>query len=126
MPTIRRFEDLEVWKMAKDFTVRIYETLDSKSFLKDRGLRDQIRRASVSIMANIAEGFDRNTNKEFINFLHYSLSSTSEVKSHLYLAVELGYISEHNSKELLNTLDELTKKLKTFIGYLRSTVKSKS
>ena len=120
MPTIKRFEELEIWQAAKEFAVEIYKVTDPKTFKGDHSLRDQIRRASVSIMANIAEGFDRNTKKEFINFLAYSLSSASEVKSHLYLIRELGYLNSEISETLLNKATAISQRTTKLIKYLRS------
>ena len=83
MPTIYKFEDMEVWQNARSLTKKIYICSSNGKFSKDFGLRDQIRRASVSIMSNIAEGFERGSNKEFIQFLFIAKGSAGEVRSQL-------------------------------------------
>ncbi len=87
MATFSRFEDIQVWQKARQLTKRIYEATSSEGFARDYGLRSQIQRASVSIMANIAEGFGRRSDKEFANFLNMAHGSVSEVQSHLYVAL---------------------------------------
>jgi four helix bundle protein len=88
------FEEIDAWRKAYDITLRIYRLTDNGRFSKDFGLRDQIRRASVSIMANIAEGHGRKSNSEFANFLNLARGSAHEVQSHLYVAVGLEYIEK--------------------------------
>jgi four helix bundle protein len=90
-----RFEDLKVWIDSCEFTESIYQLTFNDQLKKDFSFKDQIRRASVSIMNNIAEGFERNSNKEFIRFLFYSKGSAGEVRSMLYLARQLGYINQN-------------------------------
>jgi four helix bundle protein len=92
MPTFNRFEDILAWQKAREVTRRIYEITASDRFARDYGLRNQLQRASVSIMANIAEGFGRHSDKEFANFLNMAHGSASETQSHLYVALDLGYI----------------------------------
>jgi four helix bundle protein len=94
MSTFKRFEDIDAWKGARQLTSMIYDVSASGSFTRDRGLQDQIRRAAVSIMANIAEGFERGGRKEFIQFLSIAKSSLGEVKSHLYVALDSKYIDQ--------------------------------
>lgn len=89
MATITRFEDILGWQKARQVTSAIYEVTGQGVFSKDFGLRDQIRRSSVSIMANIAEGFGRKSDKEFANFLNYAHGSVAETQSHLYVALDL-------------------------------------
>jgi len=91
---IERFEDIEAWKAARELMRKLYADTSEGAFGKDYGLRDQIRRASVSIMGNIAEGFDGQSNKAFIQFLGYALRSATEVQSHLYVALDQGYITQ--------------------------------
>ncbi len=100
MATIKKFEDIQAWQKAREITKKIYLLTATEKFSKDFGLRDQIRRASVSIMANIAKGFGRKTNKEFANFLVYSNGSASEVQSHLYVALDLEYIDQTSFDEI--------------------------
>jgi len=97
---IARFEDIEAWKAARALTQGIYRTTGGASFSKDFGLRDQVQRAAVSIMANIAEGFDANSDDEFVRFLRYALRSATEVQSHLYVAADQGYISGEDFTQL--------------------------
>ncbi len=85
MATFKRFEDIQAWQKARQVTRLIYQLSAEGHFAKDYGLRDQIQRASVSIMANIAEGFGRRSDKEFANFLNIAHGSASEVQSHLYI-----------------------------------------
>jgi four helix bundle protein len=89
---IVRFEDLECWKEARVLTKRIHALSTREKFSKDFGLRDQIQRASVSIMSSVAEGFDAGTDRGFVNFLNYAYRSASEVQSLLYVASDVGYI----------------------------------
>lgn len=103
---IQKFEDLVVWQKAQDLAVLIYELFEKSD---DFGFKNQICRAAVSISNNIAEGFDRNTNVDFKRFLHISLASNSEVKSMLYLAARLSYITEQQKLYLLNMCNEIGK-----------------
>ena len=100
MATFRRFEDILAWQKARSITQKIYRISSSGEFARDFGLRDQLRRASVSIMANIAEGFGRRSNKEFANFLNMAHGSASECQSHLYVALDVGYIFQNDFDDL--------------------------
>jgi four helix bundle protein len=104
--TFSRLEEIQVWQKARQLTRRIYEITANGNFAKDYGLRNQIQRASVSIMANIAEGFGRRSDKEFANFLNMAHGSVSEVQSHLYVALDLNYVTEPSFAELHGLLDE--------------------
>ena len=106
---IKKFEDIVAWQKAQDLAVEIYKIF---SPIKDYGFRDQICRAVVSVSNNIAEGFDRNSNAEFIKFLFYSLGSNSEIKSMLYLANRLNYISDEQKNDLINKTEEISKIIK--------------
>jgi four helix bundle protein len=109
-----RFEEILAWQKSKDLTLNIYRLfLESRDF----GFRDQIQRASVSIMNNIAEGFERQTNKEFRQFLYIAKGSCAEVKSMLYLALELSYL---NSKEYNSLIDDSVEVSKMLTGLIRS------
>ncbi|MFN0110966.1 MAG: four helix bundle protein [Blastocatellia bacterium] len=119
MPTFRRFEDIEAWKKAREVTVQIYTLTKSGDFAKDYGLRDQIRRASVSIMANIAEGFGRNSDKEFANFLNIAIASAIEVQSHLYVALDQQYIEQKAFDAAYGLLTEISRMCKTLAQHLR-------
>lgn len=102
MSTIARFEDLEARKISRELTKEIYRASKNDLFFRDYGLRDQICRASVSVMSNIAEGFERGGNKEFINFLSIAKGSAGEVRSQLYVALDQDYISENEFNSLYN------------------------
>ena len=91
---VKRFEDLVVWQKSRDLSVAIYRITGTGAFVRDFGLRDQIRRAAVSVMSNIAEGFGRYSRSEMRQFLSISRGSVTEVRSQLYLARELGYIQD--------------------------------
>jgi len=114
MTTVKKFEDLIVWQRAQRITLEIYSLFKNN---KDFGFRDQIQRASVSIMNNIAEGFEYRTNKEFIRYLYISKGSCAEVRSMLYLAVHLDYVTEERQKELSASTVEISKLLS---GLIRS------
>ena len=90
---VKNFEDLEIWKDARALTKGIYQLTRDSRFSKDFALRDQIRRAAVSIMSNIAEGFERGGNQEFIQFLHVSKASCGEARSQLYVALDQSYVT---------------------------------
>jgi four helix bundle protein len=98
----------------------VYEATNEVPFKSDRGLRDQIQRAVISVMSNIAEGFMRQTNKEFIVFLGYSLRSSAEVQSQLYAALDLHYISDSQFKSLTAQCNKVARMLQGFIRYLRT------
>ena len=106
MATITRFEEIEAWKIARELTRDIYRITSSGAFAKDFGLCDQIRRAAVSIMSNIAEGFERDGNKEFCNFLSIAKASSGEVKSQLYIALDQNYISAEDFKAIYDRASE--------------------
>jgi four helix bundle protein len=120
MATFKRFEDIKAWQKAREVTRTIYEVTTGDRFAKDFGLRDQIRRASVSIMANIAEGFGRHSDKEFSYFLSMAHGSTAEVQSHLYIALDLKYIEQNDFSKLYNTLDETSRMTLALSQHLRN------
>jgi four helix bundle protein len=123
MAGIGRFEDIVAWQKARVLTREIYRVTASGGFVKDFGLRDQIRRASVSVMANIAEGFERAGRAEFHQFLVVAKASCAEVRSHLYVALDVGYIAE----DVFRGLSDMTEEVGKIIGGLRRTVdKSKN
>ncbi len=117
---IKRFEDIESWIEARELTKVIYATTNKEKFRRDFGLKDQIQRASVSIMANIAEGFDSRSDKAFLNFLNYAYRSTSEVQSLLYAALDQKYIS----KEEFENYYQMCKRIQGLIGGLIKYLKS--
>jgi four helix bundle protein len=91
---VQRFEDLEAWQLSRELTNQIYTITKIGPVSKDYGFRDQIRRAAVSVMNNIAEGFDRGSNKDFVKFLFIARGSAAEVRSLLYVALDQDYINE--------------------------------
>jgi len=109
------FEEIIIWQKAKSLTIEIYKEI---KFSKDFSYNDQIKRASISIMNNIAEGFERKGNKEFKKFLYIAKGSCGEVRSMLYLGYELGYIKNENYKDLLDTCLEISKMLSGLIKTL--------
>ena len=113
---IQKFEDIIAWQKAQQIAIDIYSAFDH---LRDFGFKDQICRASVSISNNIAEGFDRSTHADFSRFLYMAIGSCSEVKSMLYLAEELKYISPEKKKELLEKGDEISKIIRGLIKSLQ-------
>ncbi|MBU4444670.1 four helix bundle protein, partial [bacterium] len=94
MGRIERFEDIEAWKKGRILVKEVYKISCAKSYRSDYSLIDQTKRSSISIMANIAEGFARRTKKEFINFLGIAHASAAELQSHLYVALDQNYISD--------------------------------
>lgn len=118
MATITRFEEMEIWKEARRLSLEIFQYSQKESFAKDFRFKDQIRAAAGSIMDNIAEGFERSSRLEFVNFLSYSKGSCGEVKSQLYRAKDQFYISEEEFQETYNSLDKLASNIAGFISYL--------
>jgi len=116
---IERFEDIDSWKKARELTKTIYDQTNKGKFSKDFGLRDQIQRAAVSIMAIIAEGFDSGTFKSFIVFLRYAYRSASEVQSLLYVAIDCSYITQDEFNKSLNLSTEIKSLIGGFIQYLK-------
>lgn len=114
MAAISRFEDIQAWQKARQITKEIYQLTMAERFSKDFGLCNQIRRASVSIMSNIAEGFGRKTNKDFAHFLVMSHGSAAEVQSHLYIALDLGYIDKKSFDDLYEMLDHTSRMIMAF------------
>ena len=117
---VESFEDLNVYKQAQVLTNRIYEITRQVSFSRDYGLVDQIRRASVSIMSNIAEGFERGTNAEFIQFLFIAKGSCGEVRAQLTIAFDQKYIDENTYKNFVDQCRRISGMLGNLITYLKS------
>lgn len=117
MATIQSFEDLKVWQKARILCQQIYTLTSVGNFSGDFALKDQINISSGSVMDNIAEGFGRKGNIEFINFLTYSNCSVCESKSQLYRAYDRNYISEAKRKELADLADEVGKMISSLITY---------
>ena len=120
--TIKRFEEMKVWQDARMLTKTIYEITDNRRFNKDFGLKDQIQRASVSVMSNIAEGYERDNSKELVRFLLYSKGSIGEVRSLLCVASDLSYISDSEFRRTRETAIAISAQIANFIKYLRSRI----
>jgi len=119
MSTFRRVEDIEAWQKARELTKVVYQLSGRGHFAKDFGLRDQIRRASVSIMANIAEGFERDGTGEFIQFLAIAKGSAAEVLSHAYVAFDQGLIHQSDLDWLNEKTSEVRRMMAALMTYLR-------
>lgn len=115
---VSRFEDLIAWQKARELTKLVYEMTRKEPFAKDYGLAGQIQRAAVSVMSNIAEGFERSSPADFHRFLVIAKASCAEVRSQLYVALDIGYIDERKFQELMRLAVELSR----IIGGLRASV----
>ena len=116
---IERFEDIEAWQLARELTRKIYRLTKKPQFSKDYGLKNQIQDAAGSSMHNIAEGFDSETNPEFIRFLRYAKRSCTEVQSELYVALDERYISEEEFNDTYEQAARTRAAIYGFISYLR-------
>lgn len=121
MPTIIRFEDLEIWKKARELSYQIFLITERETFKADYRLKSQIRAAAGSVMDNIAEGFEREGKNEFKQFLYISKGSAGEVRSQLYRMLDNRFISEMEFNQLKQEYEILSIKIKNFIKYLNST-----
>ena len=120
MAGITRFEEIDAWITSRQLTNMIYSLSNQPSFSRDFGLRDQIRRASVSVMSNNAEGFESRTDVQFINFLGMARASAGEVRSQLYIASDQKCISEEQFKEAYIIVDKCSRQISGFISYLEN------
>jgi len=120
---ITRFEDLKIWKLSLRITKLIYDISANKYFIRDFGLKDQIRRAVVSISSNTVEGFEKNNNNEFIRYLKITKGSIGEVRNQLFIAKEISYISLIEFNKINNLLLDLANQTGSFISYLEKTRK---
>ena len=116
---IQRFEEIKAWQDARVLTSEIYKLCSEGKPSKDFGFRDQIQRACISIMSNIAEGFERNNNKEFVKFLLYSKGSCGEVRSLLIVAMDLNYVLDEQFKKLMEISISVSSQISNFIKYLK-------
>ena len=119
---IERFEEIDAWKNSRALVNSIYRICAIGKFKKYYSLTDQIRRAAISIMANISEGFARKGTKEFIQFLFISKSSAAELQSHLYIACDQNYITKDTFGELYKEAEIIQRQLSNFIKYLQTTL----
>ena len=119
MAAIERFEDIKAWQVGRELAAETYKLSSLGSFARDHGLRDQIQRASVSVMANVAEGFDSQSSAEFMRFLGYAIRSATEVQSHLYVALDQSYITSEQFSSMYEMAVEAKGLLYGFKRYLR-------
>jgi four helix bundle protein len=112
-----RFEELDVWKRSARMSVDLYKALAD---LKDYGFRDQITRAGLSIPSNIAEGYERGSNKEIANFMNYAKGSAGELRTQIYIGMDIGYIGREQGKHWLNEVEEISKMLHSLIRSIRA------
>jgi four helix bundle protein len=120
MATIKVFEDIDAWQQARLLSKKIFELTNVGTFSKDYGLRDQINKASGSIMDNIAEGFERGGTREFIQFLAIAKGSTGEVRSQLYRALDRNHLTNDQYTTLIESTTKISKMINGFIVYLRN------
>jgi four helix bundle protein len=118
MPTITRFEDMEVWQSSRELTRQIYNITHNEMFSRDYGLSNQMRRASVSIMSNIAEGFESRTTLLFKDFLGRAKSSAGELRAQVYIAKDIEYINETEFSTLVKLCEKCSRQISRFIQYL--------
>lgn len=119
MASFKNFEEMEVWTKSRQLTRQVYDLTSVGVFARDYGLKDQIRRACVSIMSNIAEGFERSGTGEFIQFLAMAKGSAGEVRSQLYVALDQCYLSENEFGILSDNVKEISKMISGLMSYLR-------
>lgn len=116
-----KFEDLEIWQIARELSGDIFNITSSGPFNSDFRFRDQIRAAAGSVMDNIAEGFDRGGNREFIQFLSIAKGSSAEMHSQIYRALDQKYVDEKKSEEIQEKIDKLSRKISNLITHLKNT-----
>ncbi len=126
MGRIRRFEDIQAWQKARELVQGIYEISADGEWGRDFGLKDQVRRAAVSVMSNIAEGFGRQSNRDFARFLDIARGSATEVQSLLYVSLDIGYISQAECDRLYTLTDETIALITKFTTYLRTSPNPKT
>lgn len=119
---VSKFEELIAWQKARELANQIYKVTETGDFRRDFGLRNQIQRASVSVMSNIAEGFERGSQQDFHRFLVIAKASCAEVRSQLYLALDIGYLSQDEFNTIMNIANETSR----IIGGLRRSVDPKN
>ncbi len=120
MAKIERFEDLKCWQEARKLVKMVYQATNEGAFAKDYDMRSQIRRAAISTMNNIAEGFGRYSRKEFIRFLEMSFTSANEVKSICYAAIDITYLTEENANQIQGKAEEVKALNLGLIRYLKN------
>ncbi len=120
MATITHFEEIEAWKTARILTKMIYALTEQGKFAKDFGLKNQIQRASVSVMSNIAEGFESRTQPQFLEYLGRAKASAGEVRCQLYVAIDLAYITDDEFKQSFDLADKSSRQIARFMNYLET------
>ncbi len=120
MATYNSFEELPVWQNARELGSLVYKTVVEGKISKDYGLRNQIQKAVVSVSSNIAEGFERGSKREFIQFLYVAKGSCGELRSQLYIAKDLGYLDNGDSNTLIKSASNTSKQINGFIKYLKT------
>jgi len=117
---ITKFEDIEAWQLSRELSKSVYLAVKHQAFARDYGLRDQICRASVSVMSNIAEGFNSGSNAEFSRFMSYAQRSCAEVQAQLYVALDQNYITKEIFGNIYESASKTSSKIGAFIKYLKS------
>jgi len=120
MATIKKFEDIEAWQKARELAKTIYDVTAAGKFSRDFGLKDQMRRSAVSILSNIAEGFERGGDKEFVQFIAMAKGSSAEVRAQLYVAFDQGYVDQETFECLSDSTIQINRMLSGLMKYLRS------
>ncbi len=120
MAKVESFEDLEVWKLARVLAGKIHSFSSQGDFCKDYGFKDQIQRAAVSIVSNVAEGFERQSNNQFLHFLDIAVGSAGEVRAQLYLALDFGYIDRQQFLDATSDAKKIGRMLTKLMQYLRT------
>jgi four helix bundle protein len=120
MPTITRFEEIEAWKTARELTRMVYSLTEQGSFARDFGLKSQIQRAAVSVMSNIAEGFECRTQAQFLDYLGHAKASAGEVRCQLYVASDLQYINQDQFNMVFDLADKSSRQIARFMSYLET------
>ena len=120
MPTIKRFEDVDAWKTGRLLAQRIYALTDAGHWSRDFALKDQIRRSSISIMSNIAEGFETGSDPQFARYLAYAKGSAGELRAQLYVAFDAHYVDEESFKSLRELAEQCSRQLYGLIAYLQT------
>ena len=120
MGTIRQFEDIEAWQKARELAKRIYQVTATGEFSRDFGLKDQMRGAGVSILSNIAEGFERGGDKEFVQFIAVAKGSSAEVRAQLYVALDQGYVNQETFEYVSEYATQISKMVSGLGKYLRT------
>lgn len=120
MGTIKRFEEIEAWQTARELSRLVYALSNQGAFARDFGLVDQMRRAAVSVMSNIAEGFESRTQALFIEFLGRAKASAGELRSQAYVALDVSYINQSQFTQLFNLCEKCSRQITGFMAYLKT------